>query len=62
MSQVVADRLLHIFAHQYGVNPDTEPELMFIISDCLENLPEGWEIVIGKGEHEGTRLNYLSIL
>jgi hypothetical protein len=50
----VDETILMIFAHKFGVNPDVEPDLMFIVKDCLENIPDGWDLVLGTGDNEGS--------
>lgn len=42
-----------VFAHYLGIDIDTEPDLVAIAEEALDNLPEGWQLGLGEDENAG---------
>jgi hypothetical protein len=49
-----------VFAHYIGIDLDKEQDLLWIAEDAFDDLPEGWEVGIGEGEHAGIPFFYNS--
>lgn len=49
-----------VFAHYIGIDLDHESELLWVAEEAFDNLPDGWEVGIGEGEHAGIPFFYNS--
>lgn len=47
-----------IFAHYLGIDIETEPDLLSIAEEGLQQLPKGWELGIGEGDNAGIPFFY----